>query len=260
MVMRLYWPKADALNGRWTAPPLVPVVSDKEAAATGAAVPVTPENFARAESDRYFGNLVKEGGFGQFIPSPGAGGDRQPDRHPAQSRYALFVGGVRPRRRAGDDRRCPTPASGSCRCRSSTRTSTRPRSITAPEATPSPRRRSEHAMSWSRFGRWSIPNDPKDVEAVHALQDAIKVDQPGGPGKFETPNWDQASQKTVRDGLLMLATTLPDTKGMFGPRGGVDPVEAADRGGLGLGRQSGEGRALSQRHSRAGTTARRSTG
>jgi len=39
-----------------------------------------------------------------------------------------------------------------------------------------------------------------------------------------TPQWDQASQKTVRDGLLMLATTLPDTKAMFGPRGAVDSV------------------------------------
>jgi hypothetical protein len=68
------------------------------------------------------------------------------------------------------------------------------------------------------------PDDPKDLDAVHALQDAIKVDQPGGPGKFETPQWDEMSQKTVRDGLLMLATTLPDTKGMFGPRGGVDPL------------------------------------
>jgi hypothetical protein len=37
------------------------------------------------------------------------------------------------------------------------------------------------------------PNDPKDLNAVHALQDAIKVDQTGGPGKFEVPNWDQAS-------------------------------------------------------------------
>ena len=27
------------------------------------------------------------------------------------------------------------------------------------------------------------PNDPKDVDAVHALQDAIKVDQTGGTGK-----------------------------------------------------------------------------
>ena len=62
------------------------------------------------------------------------------------------------------------------------------------------------------------PNDAKDVQAVHALQDAIKVDQPGGPGKFKTPNWDQASQKTVRDGLLTLAATVPDTKGLFGAR------------------------------------------
>ena len=68
------------------------------------------------------------------------------------------------------------------------------------------------------------PDDPKDLEAVHTLQDAIKVDQPGGPGKLRAPNWDQASQKTVRDGLLTLATTLPDTKGMFGPRGAADSV------------------------------------
>src|SRR5688572_7707506 len=66
--------------------------------------------------------------------------------------------------------------------------------------------------------------DPKDVEAVHALQDAIKVDQPGGPGKLEVPNWDQASQKTVREALLVLASTLPDTKRMFGPKDAVDPV------------------------------------
>ena len=66
MAMRLYWPKADALDGRWMAPPLVPV-SDNEAAASGAAIPVTPDNFARAESDRYLGNLAKEGGVGKFF-------------------------------------------------------------------------------------------------------------------------------------------------------------------------------------------------
>lgn len=68
------------------------------------------------------------------------------------------------------------------------------------------------------------PSDPKDVEAVHALQDAIKVDQPGGPGVFEAPQWDQVSQKKVREALLALASTLPDTKRMFGPKDAVDPV------------------------------------
>lgn len=68
------------------------------------------------------------------------------------------------------------------------------------------------------------PNDLEDVKQVHALQDAIKVEQQGGPSKFEVPNWDQASQKKVRGALLVLAETLPDTKRMFGKKGEVDPV------------------------------------
>ena len=40
-----------------------------------ATVPVTVENFIRAESDLYFGNVVKDGGFGKFPPSPRACGD-----------------------------------------------------------------------------------------------------------------------------------------------------------------------------------------
>ena len=59
------------------------------------------------------------------------------------------------------------------------------------------------------------PADPEDIKRLHALQDAIKVEQPGGPGRFEVPNWDQASQKKVRDALLVLGTTLPDTKRMW---------------------------------------------
>ncbi|MCY1278901.1 hypothetical protein D9M68_171480 [compost metagenome] len=68
------------------------------------------------------------------------------------------------------------------------------------------------------------PSDPQDVKKVHALQDAIKAEQPGGPGKLELPNWDQASQKKVRGALLTLAATLPDTKKAFGRRGEVDPL------------------------------------
>jgi hypothetical protein len=43
-------------------------------------------------------------------------------------------------------------------------------------------------------------HDPEDLKQVHPLQEAIEVEQSGGPGKFEMPNWDQASQKKVRDG------------------------------------------------------------
>jgi hypothetical protein len=48
------------------------------------------------------------------------------------------------------------------------------------------------------------PANPKDVATVHALQDALKVDQPGGPGKLELPNWDKESQDKIRAALLEL--------------------------------------------------------
>jgi hypothetical protein len=68
------------------------------------------------------------------------------------------------------------------------------------------------------------PSDPDDIRQVHALQDAITIEQPGGPGTFEVPTWDAASQKTVRDALLVLSSTLPDLRHAFGRKEAVDPV------------------------------------
>jgi hypothetical protein len=43
------------------------------------------------------------------------------------------------------------------------------------------------------------------LKTAHAPQDAIKVEQPGGPGKFEVPKWDDpVSQKKIRDGRRLL--------------------------------------------------------
>jgi hypothetical protein len=68
------------------------------------------------------------------------------------------------------------------------------------------------------------PASPKDVREVHKLQDAVKVDQPGGPGKFDVPDWDAVSQKKVRDALVVLNESLPDSRRAGGRRGEVDPV------------------------------------
>jgi hypothetical protein len=68
------------------------------------------------------------------------------------------------------------------------------------------------------------PNDPKDVAQVNTLQDAVKVEQPGGPGRFKVPNWDQASQKKVRDALVVLGETIPDWRRAAGRRNEVDPI------------------------------------
>jgi hypothetical protein len=68
------------------------------------------------------------------------------------------------------------------------------------------------------------PANADDMKEVHALQDAIKVEQPGGPGKFETPHWDPVSQKKVRDALLVLGETLSDFRRAFGRKVDVDPI------------------------------------
>lgn len=68
------------------------------------------------------------------------------------------------------------------------------------------------------------PTRPEDLDQVRALQDQIKVEQPGGPGKYEVPHWDAASQKKVREALQTLASTLPDSRRAFGTKAEVDPV------------------------------------
>jgi hypothetical protein len=207
--------------------PAVPVAPDNaeaKAPVPVAAVPVTPDNFPRAESDLYFGNIVKDGGFGRFTHrrEPVAIDKQTIIRMNRDTLYSAAVFDLD----AG------------------------PVTVTLPDAgkrfmsmqvidedeyTPEvDYGAGTHTLTRDRIGTRYVllgvrmlvdANDPKDVEAVHALQDAIKVDQPGGPGKFETPNWDQASQKAVRDTLLKIASTLPDTKGMFGARGAVDPAK-----------------------------------
>ncbi len=58
---------------------------------------------------------------------------------------------------------------------------------------------------------------------AHALQDAIRVEQ-AAEGTFEVPEWDKASQDKVRGALLELASTLPETRRMYGSRDAVEPV------------------------------------
>ena len=67
------------------------------------------------------------------------------------------------------------------------------------------------------------PANPKDVAAVHALQDAVIVEQKS-PGTFEVPNWDPITQKKVRDALITLGETMPDLRNAFGAKGQVDPI------------------------------------
>jgi hypothetical protein len=185
-------------------------------------VPVTPDNFTRAESDMYFDGTVKNGGFGKFNHGRGVMPiDKQAviranrDTLYSAAVFDLDAGPVTVTMPdAGtrfmsmividEDQYAPLVFYGA-----GDHTLTK-KQIDTP-----------YVMVGIRT--FVDPNDPKDIEQVHALQDAIKVTQ-ASAGSFEVSKWDQSSQKKVREALLMLAATLPDTKRMFGPKDQVDPV------------------------------------
>lgn len=66
------------------------------------------------------------------------------------------------------------------------------------------------------------PSDPKDLQAVHQLQDGIKISQKSA-GQLELPNWDQASLKEIRETLLVLAKHSGFDRA-FGTKAEVNPV------------------------------------
>jgi hypothetical protein len=67
------------------------------------------------------------------------------------------------------------------------------------------------------------PSDPKDLDEVHRLQDAIKVSQKSA-GTLQLPNWNQADLKEIRAALLVLAKHTDGFKHAFGTKDQVDPI------------------------------------
>jgi hypothetical protein len=68
------------------------------------------------------------------------------------------------------------------------------------------------------------PGDPADMNAATELQDRVQVEQ-ASVGTLEVPDWDQASLRTVRDALNVLAATKSDTSGLFGEKAKLNPVD-----------------------------------
>lgn len=186
------------------------------------ALPVTVDNFVRAESDLYIGNLAKEsGGLAKLLHH------REPAPIDAQTvirlnRDTLYSSAV------FDLDAGPVtvtlPDAGS-RFMSLMAISQDHYAVTVYGA-------GQHVFDKDQIGtRYMLigirtlvdPNDPKDVADVHKLQDAISVSQ-SGTGTLELPTWDAASQKKMRDALLVLGSTLPDFKKAFGTKDEVDPI------------------------------------
>jgi len=187
------------------------------------AIPVTVDNFTRAETDTYFANIVKEaGGPGRFF--------HRREIEPIDKQIVI----------RGNRDTLYSAAVFDLDAGSVT--------ITLPDAgkrfmslividedqyTPAVYYRAgSHTFTKEQIGTRYLmlalrtfidPNDPEDLKKAHALQDAVKLDQQSS-GTFTVPNWDPVSHKKVRDALLILASTLPDSDRGFGTKVQVDPV------------------------------------
>jgi hypothetical protein len=216
---------------------------------SGDAIPVTVDNFIRAETDRYFSVPINKVGIGKFYHDREVGavdkrlvirGNR--DTLYSTATFDLDAGPVTVK----------LPEAGK-RFRSMI-------VITEDQYMPAVYYKSgAYVFTKEQIGtRYLLlgirtffnPNDRKDLEEVHALQDAVKTEQPGGPGKFEVPNWDPVSQKAIRDPLVALYATLPNQNRMFGTKENVDPIRRLIGAAGGWGRQPGKGCHLRQCHPR----------
>lgn len=183
---------------------------------------VSPDNFVRAVTDQEFTNVVNENGFGRFFHMRELTPiDRQlVVRSNRDTLYSAAVFDLQ----AG------------------------PVTITLPD--PGERYMSaqvinqdeyvtdmyygsgEHTLDEKQVGTRYVmvvvriladPEDPADLATSRRLQDQITVAQEAS-GSFDVPRWDPVSQKKVSDALLVLAETIPDTRGMFGSLADTDPV------------------------------------
>jgi hypothetical protein len=188
----------------------------------GNVVPVTADNFIRAESDLYMGKIVMDGAFGKFIHrrEPASLDNQTVIRLNRDTLYSSAVFDLD----AG------------------------PVKITLPNA--GKRFMSMQVINEDHYifevdygaGNYNFtkaevgtryvlmvlrtladPANLQDIKQAHALQDAVTVKQ-RTLGRFEVPNWDPVSQKKMRDALLMMNASLPDLRRAFGSRVQVDQV------------------------------------
>ena len=206
--------------------PKVPIPERKQptpiSAPSSKAVTVTADNFIRAESDLYFGNLVKDGGFGKFHHIR----EVTPIDHQLvirQNRDTLYSAAVFDLDAGTVTINLPDAGTRFMSLQVITEDHYSPEVIYQPGSYSFTKEKIGTRYVLTAVRTLIDPSNAKDVDEVHALQDAIKVTQ-ASSGRFEIPEWDAVSQKKVRDALTLLGATIPDSRRMFGKKEQVDPV------------------------------------
>ena len=186
-------------------------------------VPVTIDNYSRAQTDVYFGLIARAGGFGKFMHARDLApvdqrGIIRPNRDTLYS-IAVFdlEAGPVTIRLADPGRRFMAM-----------------QVINEDQYTQSVYYGAgNHTLSRKTIGTRYVavivrvlagPANKDDLRQIHSLQDALKVSQRAS-GTFQVPNWDEISRKKVQTALLQLGATIADTHRMYGANEKlVDPV------------------------------------
>jgi hypothetical protein len=187
----------------------------------GAAEPVTIDNFRQAETDHYFAKYVAKGCFGKLCS------DRGPP--PVDKQDVIRMNRDTPYTMGVFDLSSPLtivkPDTGK-RFQSMlviNEEQYNPLVAYEPGTYTLTKENMGTRYVTVLFRTFMDPNDPNDVKAAHAMQDAIKVSQ-ADPGKFEIPDWSQEQRADLSAKLAALMNYAGDSRGMFGTRDKVDPV------------------------------------
>ena len=185
-------------------------------------VPVTWKNFVRAETDKMFKSYVDMGGFGKFynVTEPTPIDQQKVVRMNRDTIYSFAIFDL-----------------------------TTPVTITKPDT--GKRFQSMQVINEDQYtqmvvykqGAYTLTQekvgtryvfvvvrtlvdseDPADVKKVNAIQLQTKVEQKS-VGTFEIPNWDTASQDTIRAALKVLSATMANYDDAFGSKDEVNPVK-----------------------------------
>ena len=190
---------------------------------SGPVVPVTVDNYNRAQTDVYFALVAKGGGFGKLMHGRELApidqhGIIRPNR---DTLYSMAVFDLE-----ADPVTITLPDAG--------KRFLAMQAINEDQYTQSVYYGAgSHTLTREMIGtRYALvivrllvdPRNPGELQRLHGLQDALQVTQ-RNRGTFQVPNWDEASRKKVQAALLQLGNTISDTRRMYGANEKqVDPV------------------------------------
>jgi hypothetical protein len=203
---------------------LAPALLAAQGAPGSAPVPVTVKSFQRAESDKYFSDTVKMGGFGKFFhyrtPTP-----IEDQKVVKMNRDTLYSAAVFDLDAGPVTVTLPEAGKRFISMLVINEDHYAPVDVAyAPGSFTLTREQAGTRYVMAAVRTLADFENPADIKIANAVQDRIQVRQ-AGVGKFEVPNWDPVSQNKIRDTLAVLQSMSgATTERRMGKKEDVDPV------------------------------------